>query len=236
MEANTQTKMAAVNKDPKQNLMSSREVDVETKYTRLLSAGCYRGSHQHWNDQVYNRKTKRRCRPFHRPYDPSDSFAALCISRTRPLHIKPDTNVPVRVARCTEASQHPKALIQPAKLKLAQSNTNASTKSSGEDFASLAAKSSADTNTDYLLDSAAWNEIRNSLPETGRREPLHDSLGELSGASCPSQATPLVRTCSQEAQLNELCMDFTAEELASYFEELVHIPKNMSEMAQMMYT
>lgn len=40
-------------------------------------------------------------------------------------------------------------------------------------------------------------------------------------------------SCSQEA-LNPPC-DVTIDELASYFETLVHIPKKMSSMAEMMY-
>lgn len=40
-------------------------------------------------------------------------------------------------------------------------------------------------------------------------------------------------TCSQQA-LNPPC-DVTIDELASYFETLVHIPKKMSSMAEMMY-
>ncbi|KAJ0178295.1 hypothetical protein K1T71_006118 [Dendrolimus kikuchii] len=40
-------------------------------------------------------------------------------------------------------------------------------------------------------------------------------------------------TCSQQA-LNPPC-DITIDELASYFETLVHIPKKMSSMAEMMY-
>lgn len=44
----------------------------------------------------------------------------------------------------------------------------------------------------------------------------------------------LIRSCSQEAMLNEL--DFNADELAYYFDELVRMPKQMSMMAEMMYT
>ena len=39
-------------------------------------------------------------------------------------------------------------------------------------------------------------------------------------------------SCSHQARLD----DWTAEELAGYFEEYVHIPKKMSMMAEMMYT
>ena len=70
-----------------------------------------------------------------------------------------------------------------------------------------------------------------------RTEGLSEAVSQprLSSPSPRSTSSnTLNRSCSQEAMLNEL--DFTADELASYFEELVHIPKKMSEMAEMMYT
>lgn len=63
---------------------------------------------------------------------------------------------------------------------------------------------------------------------------VEKEIGDLPVLRSTARATGLVRSCSQEAMLNEA--DFTAEELACYFEELVHIPKKMSEMAEMMYT
>lgn len=42
-------------------------------------------------------------------------------------------------------------------------------------------------------------------------------------------------TCSQQARLNSTNCDVTIDELASYFETFVHIPKKMSSMAEMMY-
>lgn len=42
-------------------------------------------------------------------------------------------------------------------------------------------------------------------------------------------------TCSQQARMNSGNCDVTIDELASYFETFVHIPKKMSSMAEMMY-
>lgn len=42
-------------------------------------------------------------------------------------------------------------------------------------------------------------------------------------------------TCSQQARMNSSNCDVTIDELASYFETFVHIPKKMSSMAEMMY-
>lgn len=42
-------------------------------------------------------------------------------------------------------------------------------------------------------------------------------------------------SCSQQARMNSSSCDVTIDELASYFETFVHIPKKMSSMAEMMY-
>lgn len=42
-------------------------------------------------------------------------------------------------------------------------------------------------------------------------------------------------SCSQQARMNTSNCDVTIDELASYFETFVHIPKKMSSMAEMMY-
>ncbi|KAM8716559.1 hypothetical protein ACLKA7_003438 [Drosophila subpalustris] len=56
----------------------------------------------------------------------------------------------------------------------------------------------------------------------------------------PSIATSARLSCSQEASNNTTtsprnCDDVTIGELASYFDTMVHIPKKMSSMAEMMY-
>jgi hypothetical protein len=52
----------------------------------------------------------------------------------------------------------------------------------------------------------------------------------------PPPSTPRIveRTCSQEARLDE--SEFNVNELASYLENSLFMPKDMSSMAQMMYT
>lgn len=52
-------------------------------------------------------------------------------------------------------------------------------------------------------------------------------------ASSASAATSA--SCSQQARLNIMPCDVTIDEMASYFETLVYIPKKMSSMAEMMY-
>lgn len=66
-----------------------------------------------------------------------------------------------------------------------------------------------------------------------------DETGEPSAG--PSQSVqsgpqPVSSTCSQQARLTTSTCDVTIDELASYFETFVHIPKKMSSMAEMMYT
>ncbi|XP_043503990.1 uncharacterized protein LOC122525331 [Polistes fuscatus] len=46
---------------------------------------------------------------------------------------------------------------------------------------------------------------------------------------------PNTNTCSIQARISTPSCDVTIDELASYFEEFVHIPKKMSHMAEMMY-
>ncbi|XP_052872242.1 uncharacterized protein LOC128277764 [Anopheles cruzii] len=52
----------------------------------------------------------------------------------------------------------------------------------------------------------------------------------VSSASSTASAS-----CSQQARLNIMPCDVTIDEMASYFETLVYIPKKMSSMAEMMY-
>lgn len=57
---------------------------------------------------------------------------------------------------------------------------------------------------------------------------------QSSTASSPSSSSSA--SCSTQARLNSLMpCDITIDEMASYFETLVHIPKKMSSMAEMMY-
>uniref|UniRef100_A0A182SSY9 Oxidative stress-responsive serine-rich protein 1 n=1 Tax=Anopheles maculatus TaxID=74869 RepID=A0A182SSY9_9DIPT len=56
-----------------------------------------------------------------------------------------------------------------------------------------------------------------------------------SSANAPSASSSAAASCSQQARLNAMPCDVTIDEMASYFETLVYIPKKMSTMAEMMY-
>uniref|UniRef100_A0A1L8DAG6 Oxidative stress-responsive serine-rich protein 1 n=1 Tax=Nyssomyia neivai TaxID=330878 RepID=A0A1L8DAG6_9DIPT len=57
-------------------------------------------------------------------------------------------------------------------------------------------------------------------------------------SSCVLRLPPNRSSCSQQARIHVVTAtcDVTIDELASYFETFVHIPKKMSSMAEMMYT
>lgn len=81
---------------------------------------------------------------------------------------------------------------------------------------------SSDNNGQTLLTSDADNEKLWWKGTTTSRHSKETVTGTNSTGSCSQQA------------LNPPC-DVTIDELASYFETLVHIPKKMSSMAEMMY-
>lgn len=59
--------------------------------------------------------------------------------------------------------------------------------------------------------------------------------GNQADAVSVSGQPPNTNTCSVQARISPPSCDVTIDELASYFEEFVHIPKKMSHMAEMMY-
>ncbi|KAK2586932.1 hypothetical protein KPH14_009862 [Odynerus spinipes] len=59
--------------------------------------------------------------------------------------------------------------------------------------------------------------------------------GNQADAISVSGQPPNTNTCSVQARISPPSCDVTIDELASYFEEFVHIPKKMSHMAEMMY-
>lgn len=67
-------------------------------------------------------------------------------------------------------------------------------------------------------------------PGGGSNNVQSDVSGPTGGQSSSSN------TCSVQARISPSSCDITIGELASYFEEFVHIPKKMSHMAEMMYT
>lgn len=85
-----------------------------------------------------------------------------------------------------------------------------------------------------------------NVPTTAANSPrTHSSqqqqYQQSSQQQSPSSSSPTASTssasCSTQARLNGSSMpcDITIDEMASYFETLVHIPKKMSSMAEMMY-
>uniref|UniRef100_A0A1Q3FJG6 Oxidative stress-responsive serine-rich protein 1 n=1 Tax=Culex tarsalis TaxID=7177 RepID=A0A1Q3FJG6_CULTA len=82
----------------------------------------------------------------------------------------------------------------------------------------------------------------NSGSSSSNRTPPHHSSHPLqqspnSSSSSPTASSSSSASCSTQARLNGSSMpcDITIDEMACYFETLVHIPKKMSSMAEMMY-
>ncbi|XP_064605613.1 uncharacterized protein LOC135470539 [Liolophura sinensis] len=67
--------------------------------------------------------------------------------------------------------------------------------------------------------------------ETGQQGLKRKSPSRLKSLSCERKHE---KSCSQQAKMS--VDDFSVNELASYFENYVYIPKKMSSMAEMMYT
>ncbi|KAF5280579.1 hypothetical protein FQR65_LT00330 [Abscondita terminalis] len=66
---------------------------------------------------------------------------------------------------------------------------------------------------------------------------FHVARTNQKGHSSKSTETTVSTTCSHQARMSVTpACDVTIDELASYFETFVHIPKKMSSMAEMMYT
>ena len=206
-----------------------------------------------------------RQRARHKPYDPVDTLNLdrLSISAKKPRLLKPSTTIQTSCIKKKVPERHHKhSLIQPSKLHIPSLSPHSisehsNSKSSKFDFAALAAEIPSVTANTSNKPTYNFNNLRVSEPvepsvSVNRAASLFgvsgedDELGCLSRLSIDTESatmthsssragnTRLVRSCSQEAMFNE--SDFTAEELAYYFDELVYIPKKMSEMAEMMYT
>lgn len=80
------------------------------------------------------------------------------------------------------------------------------------------------------LDRQEETPLRWSLPALGAEG---GSQPMAQGGSSSSSSSGPVQSCSQQALLN---CDVTIDELASYFETFVHIPRKMSSIAETMYT
>ncbi|XP_055702774.1 uncharacterized protein LOC129801581 [Phlebotomus papatasi] len=83
----------------------------------------------------------------------------------------------------------------------------------------------------YLKRRASQSDEDDIGTEDSLRIPTHHS-------SCTTKLSSNGSSCSQQARIHVVAAtcDVTIDELASYFETFVHIPKKMSSMAEMMYT
>ncbi|XP_076661555.1 uncharacterized protein LOC143365347 isoform X1 [Halictus rubicundus] len=76
----------------------------------------------------------------------------------------------------------------------------------------------------------------NTMPSLKRGPGPGRGSGNSQSESSSSTGQPSSsNTCSVQARMSPPSCDVTIDELASYFEEFVHIPKKMSHMAEMMY-
>ncbi|EFN88622.1 Uncharacterized protein C20orf111-like protein, partial [Harpegnathos saltator] len=72
-------------------------------------------------------------------------------------------------------------------------------------------------------------------PGPGGGQASSTSSGQTDAAGSSGGQPSSTNTCSVQARISPPSCDITIGELASYFEEFVHIPKKMSHMAEMMY-
>ncbi|XP_058809533.1 uncharacterized protein LOC131674710 [Phymastichus coffea] len=123
------------------------------------------------------------------------------------------------------------ALLEKAcKLSISDKTTTFGHGSVTKDFKSLNVSSTAsvakdDANLPENYTSNSFQRARsNTMPNNFKRPTTADGSSSNNG-----------HTCSVQARLSPPPCDVTIDELASYFEEFVHIPKKMSHMAEMMY-
>lgn len=64
---------------------------------------------------------------------------------------------------------------------------------------------------------------------------VNSSINGMNSSMSSTTSSNSSSSCSQQARMNSSNCDVTIDELASYFETFVHIPKKMSSMAEMMY-
>lgn len=88
-------------------------------------------------------------------------------------------------------------------------------------------------NCNQLTISSSANDQNGVTNENSMSKWWKHDVSTSQGQREPTQQSSRSGSCSQQA-LNPPC-DVTIDELASYFETLVHIPKKMSSMAEMMY-
>lgn len=200
-------------------------------------------------ERVY-RKTSRIIHHSQKPYDPVKDLdlSRLTISKS-PHRVKKPLSNCFQFPSPVKTSGIPKQEPKDHKEEDSYQRLSFSGKTNPPDtldFQSLAEQVKEIEVTTKDRSAATWTELRSSTSKNSvsskttfsekSAEATEESTDTLSrmNQSVVSKSSALFRSCSQEARLNEL--EFNADELASYFDELVHIPKKMSEMAEMMYT
>lgn len=218
---------------------------VSSKYSCLSQSGCFNSNVNHHKDTVYRRRRKHRMRTL-KPYDLTDvlDFSKLTISTSGKPAVKPD-NLVESDAIVKPKSQYAVNLTHKSSSKdstsvLATKMTQRFQKSTEIlDFSTLAAEIQQMEKRDDKMKNgdklSHWNDLRLSLPSHSPSKESCNKKEPVDESQCFATNSSLLKSCSQEAKLNELDAT-TADELASYFDELVYIPKKMSEMAEMMYT
>lgn len=135
-----------------------------------------------------------------------------------------------------DKKKHKRILKEPVLKLLQRFGQNSYVREDSHQFISKKCSLSSSINLDNL-NLCALNQLRIS---SGANERSSESCNLWKNdISVPNQNKDAVSgksqagSCSQQA-LNPPC-DITIDELASYFETMVHIPKKMSSMAEMMY-
>lgn len=97
----------------------------------------------------------------------------------------------------------------------------------------LLRKGDSTPNLTFTGESFATLQISNS--KTGRRQRLNSCKETVSPSSpVPSKSNDV--TCAQQARLSSaITDDTTIDDLTGYLDDMLHIPKKMSRMAEMMY-
>ncbi|XP_050074962.1 uncharacterized protein LOC126562487 [Anopheles maculipalpis] len=128
------------------------------------------------------------------------------------------------------------------KRQLKKSNSTSSLDSDGSsvevNFKGSGTRCGSSQGSGIAIDSdgLAMASLFPALPSAGAVSGVGNSaLVSNGGSNASSTSSSAAASCSQQARLNAMPCDVTIDEMASYFETLVYIPKKMSTMAEMMY-
>jgi hypothetical protein len=179
------------------------------------------------------------------------------ISKKKERHSLPDYNKPknsiirqavlkLRNSEPTNLSENLACTLleEACKLSISQKSKTFGHGSVTKDFKSLNISQNSrvvkdDTSITEDYQSNSFQRARsNTMPSLKRTTVQQtDSIQNQSNSNGQQQQqqSSSSNTCSVQARISPPPCDVTIDELASYFEEFVHIPKKMSHMAEMMY-